>query len=216
MVYRLGLGSYVKYRTRREHLTRLFGLHLEIPPTVFDPSYYFSSRVFGKYIQGLKLHGKSVLDMGCGSGILSLVAARNGAMVIAVDKNPRAADASRCNAERNNLEQRVCAFQSDLFANLPRERRFDIILMNPPYLRGAPRDMIELGFKGGDYGEFFRTFSAEAGNFLTPEGKILLILSSDADEVEILGEFRRKGYVVCLQCIERSLFEKFSIYEITV
>jgi ribosomal protein L11 methylase PrmA len=52
-------------------------------------------------IDRLELKGKSVADVGTGSGILALAAARAGAeQVVAVDINPYAVTATRENARR--------------------------------------------------------------------------------------------------------------------
>ena len=75
---------------------RAAGFRLIVPPTVFHPKVFLSSEFFAAFIDGLELKGKSVAEVGTGSGILALAAARAGAeRVVAVDINPAADTAAR-------------------------------------------------------------------------------------------------------------------------
>ncbi len=58
--------------------------------------------------------------------------------VVAVDINPAAVRCAQINALLNQLEQRIEVRRGDLFAPVAGER-FDLVLFNPPFLRGAPR-----------------------------------------------------------------------------
>ena len=66
-----------------------------------------------QWLDGLALQGKTLIDYGCGSGILAIAAALLGARkVIAIDNDPQALSATRDNAERNGIDQNqlvVCA-----------------------------------------------------------------------------------------------------------
>jgi len=60
------------------------------------------------WLDSLDLVGKTVVDFGCGSGILSLAALKLGARkVIGIDIDPQALQASLANAQRNNVEERL-------------------------------------------------------------------------------------------------------------
>ena len=89
-------------------------------PTVFHPSVFLSSEYFAEYLDGLDLSGKSVADIGTGSGILALAAARAGATeVLALDINPNAALSALENAHANGLGDRVTVACMNLLAALP-------------------------------------------------------------------------------------------------
>lgn len=61
-----------------------------------------------EWLDGLSLEGKTVVDFGCGSGILSLAALKLGAKkVIGIDIDPQALQASKANAERNGVDDRL-------------------------------------------------------------------------------------------------------------
>lgn len=79
----------------------------------------------------LRRPGGRVLDLGCGSGALACLAARDGSTVTGVDVNPRALAFARFNGQLNGLE--VEWLEGDLFAPVA-GRRFDLVLCNPPYV----------------------------------------------------------------------------------
>ncbi|MGF1708637.1 50S ribosomal protein L11 methyltransferase [Enterovibrio baiacu] len=61
-----------------------------------------------EWLDGQDLAGKTVIDFGCGSGILSLAALLLGAeKVIGIDIDPQALQASKDNAERNGVADRL-------------------------------------------------------------------------------------------------------------
>ncbi|HEY5497280.1 MAG TPA: tRNA (adenine(22)-N(1))-methyltransferase TrmK, partial [Syntrophales bacterium] len=77
--------------------------------------------------------GDSVLDLGCGSGLLSIAAAKLEArQVIATDVDPSALAAARHNARINGLESRIELRAGSWFEAVQEEERFDVIVATPP------------------------------------------------------------------------------------
>ncbi len=74
---------------------------------------------------------RATLDLGTGSGILSLGAARHSELVVATDLNPRAVAFTKFNASLNGVNC-IEALVGDCFAPVA-GRRFDLILSNPPF-----------------------------------------------------------------------------------
>ena len=121
--------------------------------------------------------GERLLDMGTGTGVAALHAAKAGARVTAVDLNPHAVTCARLNALRNDLKVEV--LQSDLFEKV--EGVYDVITFNPPYLpeEGGPSSWMERSWSGGaDGSEVVVRFLEDAWRFLAPGGRIYIILSS--------------------------------------
>jgi release factor glutamine methyltransferase len=133
--------------------------------------------------------GQRVLEMGCGTGFLSLHIALEGAEVTCADSNPLAVECARENAERNGLEIRVVL--SDLFSEI--EERYDLIVFNPPYLPVSDEGALAAAWSGGEGGlEVLEEFLNRAPRFLSPGGRMVVIVSSlmDPGRLEkILGPF---------------------------
>lgn len=197
---------------RDQHRVRVravSGIDIVVLPGVFDG---IRLRTGAFLAQTLSPHfcpqGARALDLGTGSGIGAIVAARYAAQVIATDINPEAVRCAHLNALALHLEPRIETRVGDLFEPV-RDERFDLILFNPPYYRGSPRDMSDAAWRSPDV---FDRFLRELPAHLTPGGRALVVLSSDGDIVPALWSATRLAVTVVR---ERDLFnEKLTVYEI--
>jgi release factor glutamine methyltransferase len=191
------------------------GFRLVVPPTVFHPRYFLTSEYFADFIARLDLAGKRVAEVGTGSGILALAAARAGAArVVAVDINPQAARTAADNARRNGLDGCVEAVCSNLLSALAPRPLFDVILSNPPYVAGEPRDLADRAWHAGpDYRDIAALFD-QARERLAPGGRMYLLLSSDSD-LRLLGGLMERARLRARLVEERSiLIESLVMYEL--
>ena len=79
------------------------------------------------WLDGQDLHGRTVIDFGCGSGVLGIAALKLGAArVVAVDHDPQAVLATRDNAARNAVDDRIEVLHSDGFA----DHNADLVMAN--------------------------------------------------------------------------------------
>lgn len=78
-----------------------------------------------------------VLDLCTGSGCIaiSIAAERPQASVWATDLMPGALEVAKGNATRLGVDGRVSFFPGDLFAAIPADAKFDLIVSNPPYVK---------------------------------------------------------------------------------
>src|SRR5215212_4952583 len=169
--------------------TRVAGFRLRVLPQVFNPGLHFTSGFLAGYLgrPGVVPPGGAVLDMGTGSGIAALAAARAGAgRVVAVDLNPAAVACATANAARYGLAGRVTVRQGDLFGPVAGER-FDCIVCNPPYFPGTAGTLAEQAYMGGPNYEWLGRFAAEAGDHLAPGGRVLVVLGDATDVAAVLA-----------------------------
>jgi release factor glutamine methyltransferase len=152
------------------------------------------------------LRGKpapAVLDLGTGSGCVAVSVAHKvrAASVTAVDVSPDAAEVAACNAAKHGVADRVTVRVGDLFAPLPADARFDLILSNPPYIPPSEIDTLDrdvkdyeprLALDGGPDGlAFYRRIAAASARWLTPGGMVMVEVgwTQDAAVRGIFGEW---------------------------
>ena len=156
--------------------------------------------------------GMDVLEVGCGSGVVSIHAALEGARVTSVDINPKAVALTRANAERMGAELDVR--ESDLFSNV--EGRFDLILFNLPYLpveEGEMDSPIEKAWAGGPDGMGpFPELVRQCPDHLKKGGKLVVVVSSLMDQ-EALGRVL-EGHSVRVLGKDSYFFEELRVLEI--
>ncbi|SLM61452.1 MULTISPECIES: 50S ribosomal protein L11 methyltransferase [Dickeya] len=93
-----------------------------------------------QWLDGLDLAGKTIIDFGCGSGILAIAALKLGAArAIGIDIDPQAIQASRDNAQRNGVSERLELY---LPKDQPTELSADVVVAN--ILAGPLRELAPL------------------------------------------------------------------------
>jgi release factor glutamine methyltransferase len=123
--------------------------------------------------------GKTVVEVGCGAGIASMVAARSGARAVAVDVNREAVALTDANARLNGLD--VLALVGDLFSAV-RPEAIDRLMANPPYLPTSSHEHVtgplDAAFDGG------------------PDG--MRVVARLADDLEAVGDRLPAGFEALL------------------
>lgn len=85
-----------------------------------------------RWLEAAEPHGKSVIDYGCGSGILAIAALRLGATgAVAVDHDPQALEATLANARRNAVADRLLACRPEDVPDEPADLLLANILARP-------------------------------------------------------------------------------------
>jgi release factor glutamine methyltransferase len=161
--------------------TRMYtykGIRLVIPPAVFHPGFFFSTRLLLRYIASLPLKHKSLLELGAGSGLIALYTARQGAVVTATDINTVAIQSLELNSHSNRIP--ITIIESDLFANIP-QQAFDIIAINPPYYKKQPQTPAEYAWYCGEQGEYFQQLFSGLQSYMHSLSIVLMVLCDGCD-----------------------------------
>jgi len=116
--------------------------------------------------------------LGCGCGIISLLASKKGATVTASDINETALEYLGKASDKNNL-QVECVY-SNLFENLY-GKSFDYIIINPPYYPKKPNSIKEQAWFCGENFEYFKNLFKQIPQFISEENQTLMILSEDCN-----------------------------------
>ncbi|KAA0006187.1 MAG: methyltransferase [Thermoplasmata archaeon] len=158
---------------------------------VFNPKRFYTSELMLANMQ-IK-EGSIVLDMGTGSGVLAIEAAKKASVVFAADISKEAIKIARENAELNGINN-IEFIQSDLFSSLP-HIKFDIILFNPPYLDLKPKSIFDYAIC--DYKKrTIKRFLKEAKDYLKEDGHIEIAYSSIADPYVVMEYAKNIGWKI--------------------
>lgn len=130
-----------------------------------------------KYLNDHQIaNGKMILDLGAGSGVLSLIALKNGATkAVATDINRFAVANAIYNAEKfgfiDRMEVRqVSMDQPGAYSVIQSDEKFDLIVSNPPQGRDQPKNIYEYSHSDPRLA-FFRSILEGLGQYLTEDGK---------------------------------------------
>ncbi|KAA1016149.1 50S ribosomal protein L3 N(5)-glutamine methyltransferase [Paraburkholderia panacisoli] len=136
----------------------------------------------------------AVLELCTGSGCLAILAAHAfpNADIDAVDLSAPALEVAARNVTDYKLEDRIALFEGDLYAPLA-ERRYDVIISNPPYVNAASMQELPAEYKhepdmalagGADGMDVVRRIIADARNWLTENGVLVVEIGNERAHVE--------------------------------
>lgn len=156
--------------------------------------------------------GEDVLEIGCGSGIISVYCGLEGGEVTAVDKDEKALELTRKNAFYNDVKLEEVR-KSDLFSELVGV--WDVIIFNPPYLPKDERIEKDDRWDGGERGdETILRFLEQAVNYVYPDGRVYFCCSDKSPMVDIYRSI--ESYYDTVEQKERTYdFETLYVFELS-
>ncbi|MEN8256927.1 MAG: 50S ribosomal protein L11 methyltransferase [Thermodesulfobacteriota bacterium] len=174
---------------------------------VLDPSVIFGSgfhpttrtclQLVDKYAKTPELTINSMLDLGTGTGLLSIAAAKHGVKEItAIDNNPLACQVAQANCRYNHVEKHVSVQEADLRNNPPQTKEVDLVVAN------LYRGLLEELFNRADFWQ---------GNLYILSGFIKsmeadLLAAIPADKLRFLERTRKEQWCIWVIAPKDSLF----------
>lgn len=199
----------IKYRNANWYIYD--NLKISILPTVFHPGIFISTLTLLEYLGEIDIKHKTILELGAGSGLISISLAKRGAQVTASDINPIAIQAIQESMAINDVS--ITLYESDLFSKIP-VSTYDFIIINPPYFNKTPKDNWDLAFYCGENFDFFRKLFIQLPDYIRSTSKIIMILNEYCDLPNIKEIARDAGFIMQLEKIIKKSSEHQMIYSI--
>lgn len=155
----------------------------------------------------------SVLEIGTGTGLVSIFASCKSSHVTCTDINPHAIKCAKANIKLNNRSN-ITVLESNLFENI--DDVYDLILFNTPYLPVLEDEHVDDDYSkawdGGESGrEVIDKFIMEAPEHLKQGGRIQLVQSSLSDNDRTLEMFEKIGLKAEITAVEHIFFEDITL-----
>lgn len=152
-----------------------------------------------------------VLEIGTGTGIIAIIAARGARNVVATDINPNAIECTTKNLITNrvfNVELR----EGDLFDPVEGEK-FNLIIFNTPYLPteedDAAADELNVAWDGGSDGrKVIDRFLDGLSEHLEQNGRVMLVQSSLSNVEKTLTRLEELGLQASVTASKKCFFEE--------
>lgn len=176
---------------KEPYTAKILGKEIIIYPSVMSPKYDWSGSFHVRRLPVMK--GKRFLEIGCGSGLVSLFAGLRGAkQVTAVDINKAAVTNTKANFKKYKLKN-AKALHSNLFSKV--QGKFDVIVFNLPYHGSRPRNILEKGVADEGY-KTMRRFFKTAGKYLEKGGEMHIGFSTSGDTKLLRQVYKDNGFLL--------------------
>lgn len=154
----------------------------------------------------------SMVDIGTGSGCIACMLAKlTGQNIFAVDISTQALTVAKKNAKSLNIEDKATFIQSDLFDNIDKNLKFDVIVSNPPYIPISERETLQsevtlhephLALFADDVNgiEIYKKIIEQSKQYLNKNGYILFELGINQSEI-VSDVFIKNGFKI-IDCIK--------------
>jgi release factor glutamine methyltransferase len=162
------------------------GKEFVVNKNVFSPKYFNDTELFALNLP-IK-PGDEVLEIGPGTGAVSITALYHGATyVTAIDINPDAVQNTQENIQKHGFEDRMTVEQGDIYKGLRQDKKFDVIFWNTPFgfvtettLTDLEKSVWDAGYKATE------RYIKEASQYLKPGGRFYLGFSSTLGKTDML------------------------------
>lgn len=154
---------------------------------------------------------KTVLDIGTGSGCIACSIAKNtNAQILGIDISSLALQVALNNATKLKLFNKAIFRKSDLFSNIHKDEKFDIIISNPPYIAISEKEKLQkevqfdpeiaLFTKDKDGIEFYKNITEQAPFFLNKKG--LLMFELGINQAKLVKDIMEQNKFINIEIIK--------------
>jgi release factor glutamine methyltransferase len=186
------LIPFTKWYLRKQRSFNYLGVRIVVSPGVFHPGLFSSTLFILHFLEKQNLNNLSLLELGCGSGLISVRCAQKGATVTASDISVAALRNADLNAVSNDVV--ITTVHSDLFERIALQR-FDWIIINPPYYAKDAANETEFAWNCGKDFEYFRNLFRELPSYINDSTFILMVLTKGCDLATIFSIGASHGFV---------------------
>lgn len=198
--------------------TEFYGLRFDVNKKVLTPR--METELLVEQVLKCQKNFKNctILDLGTGSGAIAIAIAKNcNATVTAIDISKMALALAEQNAKKNGVK--IEFLHSNLFQDLKRKRKFDIIVSNPPYIPSSTLPKLDknvkecdpvLALDGGEDGlDFYREIISKLGKRLNSNGYVFfevgkgqagdvrkLLRENDFEEIKTTKDYNKIERIV--------------------
>ncbi len=198
-------------KSKNKRTTTFLGEKIIIHKNVFpvDSVFSFSSKITAKRIPK---NVNSVLDVGTGTGVQSIIAAKRGAKkVLAIDIDNNCLKNTKENVKFHKLEKIISIRKSNLFKNVKPNEKFDLIISQLPFADAKYKDKVSHFLFDSDF-KLHEKFLKSAKKYLTKNGKIFIPSGEIANEEKLLELIKKYNYKIVK--VHKEIFQdlKWKLY----
>jgi len=151
-----------------------------------------------------------LLELGAGSGLISIFSTNRGAHVTATDINPIAIEGLKINKQMNLPNSDLTILESDLFDLIP-QQLFQYIIINPPYYPKQPVNIEEQAWFCGEHYEYFEKLFSQINQYISAESVVWISLSESCN-IKFLKSIAAKNHLRISVYKKQNVWEKHYIY----
>ncbi len=191
------MRSQEEFNDKDSYSTTVLGLDIEVHKDVFSPKYFGDTEIFAKKLSEiLKTHPRArILEIGPGTGALSIHAALSGSHVSAVDINPAAVANTQANIGKHadkiqKAGGSVSVSLGDVYDSLQNEK-YDLIIWNTPFAlvpNDAALSPLQKAVADAGY-DATRRFIEQAPTHLNTDGVIVVGFSDTLGNLPLISVF---------------------------
>lgn len=194
-----------RWYLRKERQFSYENIKISVKPGVFHPGLFYSTKFLLSYLKSQVIAEKKLIEVGCGSGLISIWAAKQRADVTAIDISKTAIENTSVNAKRNHVTFSI--IQSDLFSSVA-QQNFDWIVINPPYYAKKVNTESELAWHCGENFEYFESLFQQLPKYSNNSTQTVMVLTKGCDLESIFSVGKKYGISFDLIHEKKVLFDE--------